>query len=109
MELSGFDLHFIGATSIKSQALAESIGEWTEVPPLEEELVSCLPGKEDPRCWVMYFDGAFFLEGAGAGVLLVSPTGDHLKYIVQLAFSHEDSTNNTVENKGLLVGLRIAA
>jgi ribonuclease HI len=56
----------------------------------------------------MYFDGAFSLEGAKGGVLLVSPTGVHLKYIVQLAFSHEDSTNNTAEYKGQLASLRIA-
>jgi hypothetical protein len=30
----------------------------------------------------MYFDGAFSIEGAGAGVLLVSPMGDHLKYVI---------------------------
>ena len=30
----------------------------------------------------MYFDGAFSLQGAGAGVLLVAPTGEHLKYVV---------------------------
>jgi ribonuclease HI len=57
----------------------------------------------------MYFDGAFCLEGAGAVVLLVSPTGEHLKYVVQLAFSREDSTNNTLEYEALLAGLRIAA
>jgi ribonuclease HI len=56
----------------------------------------------------MYFDGAFSLEGAGADVLLVSPTGDHLKYVVQLAFSREYPTNNMVEYEGLLAGLRIA-
>jgi ribonuclease HI len=57
----------------------------------------------------MYFDGDFCLEGARASVLLVSPTGDHLKYVVQLDISHEDSTNNTAEYDGLLGGLRIAA
>jgi hypothetical protein len=25
--------------------------------------------------WVMYFDGSLKLEGAGAGVVLISPTG----------------------------------
>jgi ribonuclease HI len=55
----------------------------------------------------MYFDGAFSIKGVGAGVLLVSPTGDHLKYVIQLVFSREDATNNTTEYKGLLAGLRI--
>jgi hypothetical protein len=87
MELSGFDLHFTEATAIKSQALVDFVAEWTKVLIQEEEPASSQHGKEDPGCWIMYFDAAFSLEGAGAGVLLVSPTGDHLKYVVQLAFS----------------------
>jgi hypothetical protein len=31
----------------------------------------------------MYFDGSLNLEGAGAGVLLISPTGGQLKYVLQ--------------------------
>src|SRR3989337_1634051 len=57
----------------------------------------------------MYFDGAFSLQGAGAGVLLVAPTGEHLKYVVQMHFPKEQATNNTAEYEGLLAGLRIAA
>jgi ribonuclease HI len=108
MELSGFNLHFTTATTIKSQALADFVAEWTKAPFQEEEPLSSLLGKEDLGCWIMYFDGAFSLEGEGAGMLLVSSTGDHLKYVVQLAFSREDSTNNTTKYKGMLVGLRIA-
>jgi hypothetical protein len=43
------------------------------------------PGKMDPGNWVAYLDGAHSREGLGAGMLLVSPTGEHLKYIVELA------------------------
>ena len=57
----------------------------------------------------MYFDGAFSLQGAGAGVLLIAPTGEHLKYVVQMHFPREKSTNNMAEYEGLLTGLRIVA
>jgi ribonuclease HI len=40
-------------------------------------------------------------------VLLVSPTGQHLKYIVQLAFPQEGCNSSTVEYEGLLAGMRI--
>jgi hypothetical protein len=30
----------------------------------------------------MYFDGSLRLEGAGAGVLLICPTGEQLKYVL---------------------------
>ena len=59
--------------------------------------------------WIMYFDGAFSLQGTGAGVLLVAPTGEHLKYVIQMHFPREMSTNNTAGYEGLLAGLRIAA
>ena len=50
--------------------------------PDEEVLETVIPSKEASQEWIMYFDGAIFLQGAGAGVLLVAPTGDHLKYVV---------------------------
>ena len=34
----------------------------------------------------MYFDGSLTLSGSGAGVVLVSPTGETLKYAIQLNF-----------------------
>ena len=54
----------------------------------------------------MYFDGSFAGGRAGAGVLLVSPTGEHLKYVVQMLFTGAHITNNTAEYEGLLASLR---
>jgi ribonuclease HI len=54
----------------------------------------------------MYFDGSLKLEGAGAGVLLISPTGEQLKYILQIFWK---ISNNEVEYEALLHGLRLAA
>jgi hypothetical protein len=33
---------------------------------------------------MMYFDGSLKLEGAGAGVLLISPKGEQLRYVMQI-------------------------
>ena len=82
--------------------------EWTSTPD-EEVQETALPDKETSRNWIIYFDGAFLLQGAGAGVLLVTHTGEHLKYVVQMHFPWEMSTNNTIEYEGLLAGLRITA
>ena len=41
-------------------------------------------------------------------MLLIAPTGEHLKYVVQTHFPQEEATNNTVEYEWLLAGLRIA-
>jgi ribonuclease HI len=63
--------------------------------------------EEDPSNWVAYFDGAQSWEGLGVGVLLVSPTGQHHKYIIQLAFPREGCASSIAECEGLLAGLRI--
>jgi ribonuclease HI len=53
----------------------------------------------------MYFDGSYTLKGAGAGVVLIPPEGDMLKYAIQIEFS---ATNNIAEYEGLVTGLRLA-
>jgi ribonuclease HI len=54
----------------------------------------------------MYFDGSLKLEGAGAGVLLISPTGEQLKYVLQIFWK---DSNNEAEYEALLHGLCLAA
>src|SRR5213075_834765 len=53
----------------------------------------------------MYFDGSLMIEGAGAGIMLISPTGKRLKYVLQL---HFPASNNAAEYEDLLHGLRIS-
>jgi ribonuclease HI len=62
------------------------------------------PPKERPEHWIMYFDGALNLEGAGTGVLLVSPQGEQLKYVLQI---HYNASNNRAGYEALIHGLRI--
>jgi ribonuclease HI len=53
----------------------------------------------------MHFDGSLNLEGAGVGILFISPQGDHLKYILQI---HYKVSNNSAEYEALIHGLCIA-
>src|SRR5437764_2285831 len=53
----------------------------------------------------MYFNDSLMIEGAGAGIVLVSPTGERLKYVLQI---HFPASNNAAEYEALLHGLRIA-
>ena len=89
LELSSFGLKFERTSTIKSRALAEFIVEWASTPD-EEVQKTTLPGKEASSYCIMYFDGAFSLQGAGAGVLLVAPTGERLKCVVQMHFPREN-------------------
>jgi ribonuclease HI len=57
-----------------------------------------------------HFDSAFNLPGAGAGAILIYPSGDKLFYAIQLCFKPEHKvSNNIAEYEGLLVGLRAAS
>jgi hypothetical protein len=53
----------------------------------------------------MYFDGSYTLKGVGAGVVLIPPEYDVLKYAIQIEFP---ITNNTAEYEGMFIGLRLA-
>jgi ribonuclease HI len=53
----------------------------------------------------MYFDGSYTLKGAGAGIVLIPPEGDMLKYAIQIEFP---ATNNIAEYEGLVTRLRLA-
>jgi ribonuclease HI len=96
IELGEFDLKFCPRQAIKSQILADFVSEWTETqqPPPAEKL----------EHWKMYFDDSLNLEGASAGVLFISPQGDHLKYVLQI---HYKESNNGAEYEALIHGLRI--
>nr|CAB3503307.1 unnamed protein product [Digitaria exilis] len=83
-------IEFRSRTAMKSQVLTDFISEWTE---------HNLPH------WIMYFDGSLGLEGGGAGVLLISPRGDQLKYVLQIQFA---VSNNAAEYEALLHGLKMA-
>ena len=65
LELSSFGLKFESTLTIQSRVLAEFIAEWTSTPD-EEVQETTLPVKEANKEWLMYFDGAFSLQGAGA-------------------------------------------
>jgi ribonuclease HI len=54
----------------------------------------------------MYFDGSKRVQGAGAGVVLISPQGDKLKYVLRMSFPQ--ASNNEAEYEALLHGMKMA-
>jgi hypothetical protein len=76
VELGALNIDIKSQTAIKLQAPVDFMAEWQE---------NQLPTPtERPEHWVMYFEGSVKLEGAGAGVLLISTTGEQLKYVLQI-------------------------
>jgi ribonuclease HI len=97
MELMGEMLAYAPRKAIKSQILANFVAKWTDtqLPPLQIQA----------ECWTLYFDGSVMRTGAGAGLLFVSPLGEHMRYAIRL---HFPASNNMAEYEALLCGLRIA-
>jgi ribonuclease HI len=54
----------------------------------------------------MNFDVSKRVEGAGAGVVLVSPQGDKMKYILWMTFPN--TSNNEAKYGALLHGMKMA-
>jgi ribonuclease HI len=55
---------------------------------------------------MMYFDGSKRIQGAGAGVVLISSQGDKLKYVLRMSFPQ--ASNNEAEYEALLHGMKMA-
>jgi ribonuclease HI len=56
--------------------------------------------------WTIYFDRSKRVQGAGAGVVLISPQGDKLKYVLRMSFLQ--ASNNEAEYEALLHGMKMA-
>jgi ribonuclease HI len=94
VELGALLIDFKPRTAIKSQALVNFIAEWREnqVPtPVDK-----------PEHWTIYFDGSLKLDGGGARVLFISPSGKQLMYVLQILW---EVSNNEAEYEALLHGL----
>jgi ribonuclease HI len=53
----------------------------------------------------MYFNGSLNIDGAGAGMLFISPTKEQLRYVLRIYFP---ASNNAVEYEACLHDMRIA-
>jgi ribonuclease HI len=93
----GETLAYAPRKAVKSYILADFVAKWTDTQ---------LPSSQiQAECWTLYFDGSVMKTGAGAGLLFISPLGEHMRYAVRLRFP---ASNNMVEYEALLYGLRIA-
>jgi ribonuclease HI len=53
--------------------------------------------------WKIFFDGASSKDGAGVGIILVSPAQETTSLSYKLEF---EATNNVAEYEALVLGLR---
>jgi ribonuclease HI len=98
IELSPLDITYEKRKAIKSQILSDFTTEWLELQSTGPPDLSSV--------WTMYFDGSKRIQGAGAGVVLISPQGDKLKYVLRMSFPQ--ASNNEAEYEALLHGMKMA-
>src|SRR3954453_1277786 len=98
IELGPKGITYVNRTAIKSQVLPDFLVDWMEAQ---------IPSAQDTSgTWTMYFDGSKRNSRAGAGIILISPQGDRVKYVLRMNFPLP--SNNEAEYEALIHGIRMA-
>ncbi|XP_059277863.1 uncharacterized protein LOC132032067 [Lycium ferocissimum] len=108
LQFQQFEITYIPQKAVKGQALADFLAD--HPIPDDWELTDELPDEdamvvEIQSPWKMYFDGAAQRDGAGAGVVFVTPQGEVLPYSFTLT---QRCSNNVAEYQALILGLEMA-
>jgi ribonuclease HI len=98
IELCPLDITYEKRKAIKSHVLPDFTAEWLELQNTGPPDLSSV--------WTMYFNGSKRVQGAGAGVVLISPQGDKLKCVLRISFPQ--ASNNEAEYEALLHGMKMA-
>jgi hypothetical protein len=100
MELSEYVVDFEKRSAIKSQIPADFVVEWTKPNSQSQDTVP-----ESP--WLVHCNSAWCSTGAGAAVVLVSPSGVKLWYAARLQFTKDTDKciNNIAEYETILLEL----
>ena len=100
IELSEFDIKYKPKTAIKGQILANFVMEFTSVELAEAtQLMSDLP------IWRLSVDRAGNAQGSGVGLILTSPDGIDIEYVLRFGFR---ASNNKAEYEAVIAGLNLA-
>ncbi|XP_074277653.1 uncharacterized protein LOC141601283 [Silene latifolia] len=106
--LSEFNLKYVPLKVIKGRAVADFLAD----NPIDETEVIDTWSFPDENVvhvenyiWDLYLDGASNNMGYKVGILLISPTGEHVPVSIKLDFN---VTNNATEYEACLLGLRSA-
>nr|CAN82984.1 hypothetical protein VITISV_030339 [Vitis vinifera] len=98
IELSEFGIEFQPRLAMKGQVMADFVLEYSRRPSQHDESVK-------KEWWTLQVDGASRSSGSGVGLLLQSPTGEHLEQAIRLGFP---ASNNEAEYEAILSGLDLA-
>ncbi|RVW19391.1 hypothetical protein CK203_064008 [Vitis vinifera] len=83
---------------MKGQVMADFMLEYSRKPSQHQE-------SSEKEWWTLRVDGASRSSRSGVGLLLQSPTGEHLEQAIRLGFP---TSNNEAEYEAILFGLDLA-
>ena len=106
--LNQYEIIYTPAKAVKGQAVADFLAD--HPIPADWEISDDLPDEQVffadvSPAWMMFFDGSARKDGAGAGVVFVSPERHVLPYSFSLS---ELCSNNVAEYQALIMGLQMA-
>jgi len=93
LTLSEFDLHYESAKAVKGQVMADFVTQHCST-------VNSL----EIAPWTLFFDGSTCGEGAGIGIVMISPQGKKYEFSLLIVAT---STNNQAEYQALIKGLEL--
>ncbi|XP_034697291.1 uncharacterized protein LOC117923162 [Vitis riparia] len=98
IELSEFGIEFQPRLSIKGQVMVDFVLEYSRRPIQHKE-------RSEEEWWTLRVDGASRSSGSGVGLLLQSPTREHLEQAIRLGFL---AFTNEAEYEAILSGMDLA-
>jgi hypothetical protein len=96
-KLATYCIRYEPRITIKSKAVADFFVDWAE-----NQYVLSVP---DSNYWKLHFDGSKMHGGLGAGIVLTSPKGDRLEYVLQIHFK---ASKNVAEYEAVIHGHKMA-
>ncbi|XP_059658641.1 uncharacterized protein LOC132304963 [Cornus florida] len=104
LALMEFNFIYVSQKSVKGRVLADFLADHpsTDIDPwvydeLESSAIFLTP-------WILMFDGSSTADGAGAGIVIISPAGRKASFSFFLDFK---CSNNQAEYEALIIGLEI--
>ncbi|XP_059623194.1 uncharacterized protein LOC132266356 [Cornus florida] len=104
LALMEFNFSYVPQKAIKGRTLADFLADHPS-PEIESQVFDELDlAAIFMTPWMLMFDGSSTNEGSGAGIVLISPTGNQISFSLFLDFR---CSNNQAEYEVMIIGLEI--
>ncbi|KAL1294512.1 hypothetical protein AAHE18_19G146400 [Arachis hypogaea] len=100
LALTEFDLQYVPAKAIKGQVITDILVDNSN--HLNDQGTNKIDIEVD--CWKLYFDRSKHKDGAGVGILIISPEGVPSEFLIELKYP---CSNNMADYEALILGLEI--